>query len=142
MIEYKEFGSELTENVYRIYEENKWICYLYDKEKLSKAYERSLYILGAFDNGRLVGFVRCVGDAEYIIYVQDLIVKPSYQRKGIGKELMRQVFAKFPDAGRFVLITDKEDKSSNAFYKAIGMTTDLNGCQINTYCMYAKRSKR
>lgn len=88
MIEYKEFRSELINEVYSIYEENQWKSYLGDKEKLSRAFEQSLYLLGAFEEGNLVGFVRCIGDSEYILYVQDLIVKPSYYRQGIGKALM------------------------------------------------------
>ena len=55
MIEYKEFRSELINEVYSIYEENQWKSYLGDKEKLSRAFEQSLYLLGAFEEGNLVG---------------------------------------------------------------------------------------
>ena len=133
MIEYKEFGSELIDEAYQIYEQNGWASYLNNKEKLIKAFEQSLYILGAFEKDVLVGFVRCVGDAEYIIYVQDLIVSPSHQRTGIGKELMKRASEKFPDVRQFVLITDKDDEVSNAFYQAIGMSSDCNGYPINAY---------
>ena len=107
MIEYKEFRSELIEEICRIYQENQWRNYLGDKDKLSRAFERSLYVLGAFDEGNLVGFVRCVGDSEYILYVQDLIVKtnalPAGDRKSVDGAGVRKIFLRSavrPDNGR------------------------------------------
>lgn len=133
MIEYGEFRLDYLDDAYRIYEENGWKNYLHDTDKLSRAFRQSLYILGAFEDDRLVGFVRCVGDAEYILYVQDLIVKPSHQRKGIGRELMRRVSEAFPAIRQFVLITDRDDEVSNAFYQAIGLSSDCGGYPINVY---------
>ena len=133
MIEYREFGSELIDEAYKIYEENRWESYLNNKAKLSRAFESSLLVIGAFEDGRLVGFVRCVGDAEYIVYVQDLIVRPTHHRQGIGRELMKLASDAFPAVRQFVLITDSDDAVSNAFYKAIGMSPDCNGYPINAY---------
>ena len=95
MIEYKPFGSERIEEIYKIYEENEWSSYLGDKEKLVRAFNNSLYILGAFDKDHLIGFVRCVGDDEYIVYVQDLVVLSAYHRKGIGRKLMETVSERY-----------------------------------------------
>lgn len=133
MIEYKEFRSELINEVYSIYEENQWKSYLGDKEKLSRAFEQSLYLLGAFEEGNLVGFVRCIGDSEYILYVQDLIVKPSYYRQGIGKALMARVAEKYSSVRQFVLITDEDDEASNAFYRAIGLVESGSRSPVNLY---------
>ena len=133
MIEYKSFGSERIEEIYKIYEENEWSSYLGDKEKLVHAFDNSLYILGAFDEDRLIGFVRCVGDDEYIVYVQDLVVLSAYHRKGIGRELMKRVSERYPSIHQFVLITDQDDEVSNAFYRSIGMSENCNGYPINHY---------
>lgn len=133
MIKYKEFGSERIEEVYEIYEENQWESYLGNKDKLTVAFKQSLFIFGAFENDKLVGFVRCIGDGEYILYVQDLIVKSSHHRKGIGRELMKQVFQKFSDVYQLVLITDRDDEIANTFYQSIGMVTVCNGYPVNHY---------
>lgn len=133
MIEYKEFRSELIEEICRIYQENQWRNYLGDKDKLSRAFERSLYVLGAFEEGNLVGFVRCVGDSEYILYVQDLIVKPTHYRQGIGKALMERVSEKYSSVRQFVLITDEDDEGSNAFYQAIGLEKIGSRFPVNLY---------
>ena len=128
-----EFGSELTDEVYGLYEENGWTSYLKDRDLIARALDNSMYVLGAFDGGKLIGFVRCVGDGETIVYVQDLIVAPSHLRQGVGRELMRRVSEGYAAVRQLVLITDAEDEVSNAFYRAIGMVQTVNGCGINHY---------
>ena len=132
-MEYKEFGSEKIDEIYAIYKANEWESYLKDKERLKKAFEKSLYVLGAFDEGKLVGFVRCIGDEEYIVYVQDLIVLPEHRRQGIGRRLMEEVLKRYEKVRQFVLITDEDDEVSNAFYKAIGLSDTCNGYPVNHY---------
>ncbi len=87
-----------------------------------------MYILGAFEENKLPGFIRCVGDGEHIVYVQDLIVDVEYKRRGIGRELMNKVMNKFVNVRMFTLITDSADEISNSFYNAIGLKKyDDNG---------------
>ena len=77
--------------------------------------------------------MRCIGDSEYILYVQDLIVKPSYYRQGIGKALMARVAEKYSSVRQFVLITDEDDEASNAFYRAIGLVKSGSRFPVNLY---------
>ncbi|TAK84030.1 MAG: GNAT family N-acetyltransferase, partial [Aquabacterium sp.] len=44
----------------------------------------------AWDGDQLVGVARSVTDFSYCCYLSDLAVDESYQRSGIGKELIRQ----------------------------------------------------
>ena len=133
MLTYREFGAECLAEVREIYAACGWTNYLEDEETLRRALEQSLFLLGAFEDNALVGFVRCVGDGAYILYVQDLIVTPALQRKGIGRELMRQVSERFAGLRQFLLITDAEDAVSNAFYRAIGLKTTLGGYPCTAY---------
>ena len=133
MLTYREFGAECLAEVQEIYAACGWTSYLGDEEKLRRALGRSLFLLGAFEDGALVGFVRCVGDGEHILYVQDLIVKPDMQRKGIGRELMRRTSERFSHVRQFLLITDAADAVSNAFYPAIGLKTTLGGYPCTAY---------
>lgn len=43
----------------------------------------------AWDGEKLVGVARSVTDFEYCCYLSDLAVDESYQKQGIGKELIR-----------------------------------------------------
>lgn len=129
MIEYKQVSAALLKDIKTLYEQHGWLAYLQDDAKLKRAFDSSLYMLGAYDGDELVGFIRCVGDGEHIVLVQDLIVAPDYQRTGIGRALMKQISEKYADVRMFMLVTDAMDENANAFYQAIGMQKlEQNGC--------------
>lgn len=127
MLTYKEFSVEFMEQVLKIYEKAGWKAYLEDGDKLERAYRNSLYILGAFEDTKLVGFIRCVGDGEHIIYVEDLIVDLEFKRRGIGRTLLQKAMEKYASVRMFTLITDAGDAVSNAFYKSVGMSVCMDG---------------
>lgn len=121
MITYREFDISEMVDVVAVYEDIGWVMYLQDKDKLFTAFENSLYLLGAFDGERMVGFARVVGDGEHIVLVQDLIVISEYQNKGIGSMLFEKVMDKFKTVRTFMVVTETEDKKSQAFYQKFGM---------------------
>ena len=121
MINYKEFNSSMIGAVKDIYRKESWNAYLKDDEKLIRAFDNSLYIMGAFDDYKLVGFIRCVGDGEHILVVQDLIVEPEYQQRGIGTYLFKTIMQKYSKVRMFMVITDIEDIVDNEFYKSFNM---------------------
>ncbi|CEO22378.1 GNAT family N-acetyltransferase [Paraclostridium sordellii] len=121
MINYKEFDSSMIEEVKDIYKKESWNAYLKDDEKLIRAFDNSLYIMGAFDNCKLVGFIRCVGDGEHILVVQDLIVEPKYQQRGIGTYLFKTIMQKYSNVRMFMVVTDLEDIVDNKFYKSFNL---------------------
>lgn len=57
MINYKEFDSSKIEEVKMIYKKESWNAYLKDDDKLIRSFNNSLYILGAFDEEKLVFFL-------------------------------------------------------------------------------------
>lgn len=120
MIKYEEFDSSMIEAIKDIYKKESWNSYLNDDEKLIRAFDNSLYILGAFDD-RLVGFIRCVGDGEHILVVQDLIIDPEYQQRGIGTYLFKSIMQKYSKTRMFMVVTDIEDIVDNKFYKSFHM---------------------
>ena len=128
--------TEINENylsqIKALYEESGWSSYLGDDEKLKNAIKNSLLTLAYMDGGELLGFVRCVGDAEHVVLVQDLIVKKDYRRKGLAKKLMKEVFKKYKGVRWIQVNTDVEDEVANAFYKAIGMK-DISEAGVVSY---------
>ena len=133
MIEYKEFDSSIIERVKEIYELEGWMAYLNSDERLINAFDHSLYLLGAFDEDRLVGFVRCVGDGEHILLVQDLIVDRAYQKQGIGTTLFKAVWDRYKDVRMFQVNTDLEDEVDTRFYKSMGMKPLEEGHMISYF---------
>ena len=128
--------TEINENylsqIKALYEESGWSSYLGNDEKLKNAIKNSLLTLAYMDGGELLGFVRCVGDAEHVVLVQDLIVKKDYRRKGLAKKLMNEVFEKYKDVRWIQVNTDVEYDVANAFYKAIGMK-DISEAGVVSY---------
>ena len=48
-------------------------------------------IISAWADGVLVGVCRALTDYSYCCYLSDLAVDQAFQKRGIGKELMRRV---------------------------------------------------
>lgn len=109
------------EQVYEIYNNAGWSAYTRDLEGLMRALESSLDLLTVWEGPELVGLARTVGDGQTIIYVQDLIVKSSHRRIGIGRAMIERLIEKYSEVRQFVLITDKEDPVSNEFYKSLNL---------------------
>ena len=133
MITYKEFNTSLLEEVKEIYRSVYWQTYLQDDEKLKRAFDNSLNLLGAFDGEVLVGFARCVGDGEHIVLVQDLAVRLEYQKKRIGTTLFRMVWEKYKDVRMFQVVTDLEDEVDNHFYQSFGMKKLEEGHMVSYF---------
>jgi len=121
MIHFKEIGSELLENIKDLYRGEGWTAYLNDDIRLKRAFDNSLYILGVFDNQELIGFIRCVGDGEHVVIIQDIIIDAEHKRQGLGRELMNLVFEKYSSVRWIQLNTDISDERANSFYRSLGM---------------------
>lgn len=133
MITYKEFDASLLEEVKEIYRSVYWQSYLQDDEMLKSAFDNSLNLLGAFDGEMLVGFARCVGDGEHIVLVQDLAVRPEYQKRRIGTTLFQMVWDKYKDVRMFQVVTDLEDEVDNHFYQSFGMKKLEEGHMVSYF---------
>ena len=122
MIGYKTNDAISFEEIFPIYEAVGWTNYTTNPTMLKNALEHSLFLISARDeNGKLVGFLRAVGDGYSILYIQDIIVLPEYQRQGIGTQLLRQTLEHFKEVYQIILTTDSELKTI-AFYEANGFT--------------------
>ena len=114
----KEYRFDPDETL-RLYESVGWTAYAAEPEKLQRAFGNSLLVLGAFDGEKLLGIIRAVGDGETIVFIQDLLVFPEYQRKGVGRALMSAVLEKYRGVRQIELATDDVPETVG-FYKALG----------------------
>lgn len=133
MIEYREFDARYIERVKEIYSAESWNAYLHDDDKLIRALDHSLYLLGAFEEDNLIGFIRCVGDGEHILVVQDLIVAKDHQKKGIGTHLFKTIWEKYEQVRMFSVVTDLTDEVDNHFYQSFGMKPLQEGHMISYF---------
>ena len=133
MITYKQNPQLDFQAVLDLYASVGWTGYSSHPEMLEKALEHSLLVLAAVDGDRLVGLLRAVGDGYSIIFIQDILVLPAYQRQEIGRNLLEQAISHFPDIYQLHLLTDNTEKT-RSFYEALGFTAvDSLGCVAYTY---------
>lgn len=106
-----------------------WTAYTDDPAVLRSGFANSLLTLAAYEDAALLGLVRVVGDGHTIVFVQDLLVRPPFQRRGIGSALLRAVLDRYADVRQIELLTD-DTPETTAFYRAIGFweLTEL-GCR-------------
>ena len=96
-----------------------WTAYTDDPHLLMQGIRGSLLVLAAIEDNRLAGMIRVVGDGSTVVLVQDILVHPDYQRRGIGTALMKAVLDRFSHVRQIQLVTDDTEKTV-AFYRSLG----------------------
>ena len=110
------------DDVLPLYQAVGWTNYTNQPQMLAQALSHSLATYLARDGEKIVGLVRLVGDGFSSVFVQDLIVLPSYQRQGIGSSMMKQALADYKDAYQVQLATEQTEKNLG-FYRSLGFET-------------------
>ena len=110
------------DDVLPLYQAVGWTNYTNQPQMLAQALSHSLATYLARDGEKIVGLVRLIGDGFSSVFVQDLIVLPSYQRQGIGSNLMKEALADYKDAYQIQLATEQTEKNLG-FYRSLGFET-------------------
>lgn len=120
-MEIKEYKDYKAAEICQLYTEVGWTAYTENMAVLEQGYKNSLLVLAAYDNDELLGIIRVVGDGFTIVFVQDILVFPSRQRKGVGTALLKAVLDRYRDVRQIELTTDNTAKTV-AFYKSLGFS--------------------
>ncbi len=89
-----------------------------DRERMRQMLANANLVITAWDDEKLVGIARSVTDFVYATYLSDLAVRLSYQKRGIGKELMRRTQATAPQASVILLAAP----AAREYYPHVGFT--------------------
>ncbi|HUQ83179.1 MAG TPA: GNAT family N-acetyltransferase [Gemmatimonadaceae bacterium] len=89
-----------------------------DRTRMAEMFRHANLIITAWDGDLLVGVSRSVTDFVWYTYLADLAVRQSYQRQGIGKELMRRTQAAAPQATVLLLAAP----AAVDYYPHVGFT--------------------
>ena len=119
MITIKKQEIVKLEDVLHLYQAVGWTNYTNQPQMLEQALSHSLVIYLALDDDAVVGLIRLIGDGFSSVFVQDLIVLPSYQRQGIGSSLMKEALKDYKDAYQVQLVTEETEKNVR-FYRSMG----------------------
>ena len=88
----------IKENIDNVEEFN----YLFDKvgwgahdyEVSEQALNNNIYSVSVYDNDKIIGYGRIIGDGIIYLYIHDIMVHPSYQGQGIVKQIMEKLVSK------------------------------------------------
>lgn len=99
-------------------------------EQTELAMKHTIFRVSVYDKDQIIAMARMIGDLGLNYYIKDVVVKPEYQKKGIGKLLINELMKFIRENGVggtdiFVELCAVPDKIS--FYEQFGF--DANEAQ-------------
>lgn len=92
-----------------------------DKEAIAAGLKNSLFSVCVETGGKLIGHGRIIGDGGFMFYIQDILVKPEYQRMGIGTLIMNELMAHIKQTYKSsCTVCLMAAKGKEGFYKKFG----------------------
>lgn len=120
MINIKENNNNV-EDFNLLYESVGWGSY--DKDITQRALDNTFYSVSVYEDGRIIGFGRIIGDTICFLYIQDIMVMPEYQGKQIGTMIMNKLLEKVNSVRKenpSVRVYLGASKDRESFYEKFG----------------------
>ncbi len=96
-------------------------------EVVRRSLRRTMFAVSARAGGALVASGRVVGDGGLCFYVQDVMVRPDHQRRGLGTEVVQRLMAEIGGrAVRNTYVGLMAAKGLDAFYARFGFAVRPN----------------
>ena len=102
-----------------LYDSVGWSAYTRDPAVLTKAVGGSDCVFIVREDGQLIGLARAISDDASVVYVQDILVRPSHQGKGLGRALVNAILKRYSHVRQKVLLTDDRPEQLR-FYESLG----------------------
>ena len=118
---------EIKENVKNIDEFN--LLYdavgwgAYDDNITKEALDNTYYSVSVYDEDKIIGYGRLIGDTICFMYIHDVMVHPDYQGKKIGTLIMNKLMDKVKEIKKInpdMRIYLGASKGKEGFYKHFG----------------------
>lgn len=104
-MEIREYRTYNEAEILRLYASVGWTAYTDHQDVLRRGFENSMLTLAAYEGEQLVGVIRAVGDSHTIVFVQDILVLPEHQRKGIGTALLQAILDSYSHVRQIFPVT-------------------------------------
>lgn len=101
--------------------------------QVEKALRNGLFHVSAICYGKTVGMGRLVGDGAMYWYLQDIIVWPEYQEKGIGKNIVNRLLKHIKSTaipGTKIEVGLTSVKGKEPFYEKLGFSIGATGMRL------------
>ena len=96
---------------------------------IEEALKNTLYSLCVYDNYKLIGYGRIIGDKTIFLYIQDVMVIPEYQNKHIGTGIIENLLKKVNEYKKInpnIRTYLGASKGTEYFYKKFGFISRPN----------------
>ena len=126
MISIKENVNSVEEFNY-LYDAVGWGSY--DKKVSEKALANTMYSVSVYDDDKIIGYGRIIGDGICFLYIHDVMVTPKYQNKKIGSQIMDKLLEKVNQIkveNPNVRVYLGASKGKENFYERFGFITREN----------------
>ncbi len=90
-----------------------------NRDRMVKMIQNANLVVTAWAGDLLVGISRAISDFSYVTYLSDLAVRKSYQKQGIGKELIRITQMHSGTESHLILLAAP---AAEQYYPKIGFT--------------------
>ena len=87
----------------------------------------NLFEIGCYEGKRLIGYLCVVSNRVTDAYIQDVMVHPEYQKRGVGSELMRRAIERIRELNICMISVIYGEESLRTFYEKFGFFTMLCG---------------
>ena len=85
------------------------------EKELSNPIMNSYCNIAVYDENELVGYIDCVSNGVTDAYIQDLMVNPKQQGKGIGTELMNRMIGYLKDNHIYIMLSGQLETYNSNF---------------------------
>ena len=123
MISIKENVNSIEEFNY-LYDAVGWGSY--DEKVSEKALANTMYSVSVYDDDKIIGYGRIIGDGICFLYIHDVMVIPKYQNKKIGSQIMNKLLEKVNQIkieNPYVRVCLGASKGKEKFYERFGFIT-------------------
>lgn len=93
------------------------------------ALENTLYSLCVYDDNKLIGYGRIIGDKTIFLYIQDIMVIPEYQNKHIGTGIIENLLTQINEYKKInpnIRTYLGASKGKESFYEKFGFISRPN----------------
>lgn len=101
----------------------------YDRKVSEKGLANTTYSVSVYDDSKIVGYGRLIGDGICFLYIHDVMVDPKYQNKKIGTQIMNKLLEKVNQVkleNPYVRVYLGASKGKEKFYERFGFITREN----------------
>lgn len=98
----------------------------YDNKIAQKSLENTFYSISVYDDDKIIGFGRLIGDTICFVYIQDIMVIPEYQKNKIGTLIMNKLLEKINEIKKEnhdLRVYLGASKNKEGFYEKFGFIT-------------------